>query len=260
MGITDEGERLNTVNSILRVLEILECFTAIKTTWSLTDLADELKLPITTVHRQLKTLVSAGYIAQDSSHKTYTVGSKLILMSCQMLSKYDFRNIARPYLECLMQSAQETIHLCQLDGNEMFYVDKIESTTQSVNCNSRIGKKIPAHSAAAGKVLLSMKGQAFIEKYCESLSDYPVFTENTITSPSVLKDELSKIKAQGYAIDNEEAELGLVCVAMPVYDANQCIAAVSISGPGFRMHDQIKNLIPLLKKQTEEISYMLGHQ
>ena len=244
----------------MRGLDILECFTAIKTTWSLTDLAEELKLPMTTVHRQLQTLVSKGYIAQDPSRKMYTVGSKLILLSCQMLSKYDLRNIARPCLERLVQLVEETVHLCQLDGNEIFYVDKIESTTQAVNCNSRIGKRIPAHSAAAGKVLLSKQSPAFIDSYCKSLLGSPAFTSKTITSPDGLREELAKVETQGFAIDNEEVEIGLVCVAMPIYDASQCIAAVSISGPAFRMHDHVQDLIPLLKSHTDEISFMLGRQ
>jgi DNA-binding IclR family transcriptional regulator len=248
------------VNSIIRVLDILECFSDISNSWSLGDLAARLGLPTTTVHRQLSTLITKGYIKQDVSRKTYSIGNRLILMSCAILSKYDLRNVAVPHLEKLSQTVGETVHLCQLDGFDMFYVDKVECQ-MSVSCNSRIGGRVHAHAGAAGKVLLSAQNEAVIDRYCQMLPDLPGYTVNTIGTPETLRAELDKVRLQGFAIDNEEVEIGLLCLAAPIYNMDrQCMAAVSISGPMFRMKSQVESFIPLLRHCTGEVSRMLGYK
>jgi DNA-binding IclR family transcriptional regulator len=246
------------VNSIVRVLRILECFTNIKNTWSLKELSEELDLSLTTVHRQLATLVSEGYINHDKVRKTYSVGNRLILMSCSAVGRYDIRNAAMPHIEKLSKTVGETIHLCQLDGHKMFYVEKVESQL-SVSCNSSIGSRVPAHFSASGKVLLSEQTPGYIDAYCHDLDATPAYTKNSITTERHLRDELDKTRKQGYARDDEETEIGLLCIAAPIYNMDrECIAAVSISGPRFRIKDNIDDFIPLLQNCTGEISKMIG--
>jgi len=249
----------NHVNSIARALRILECFTNIKNTWFLKELADELGLSATTVHRQLATLVAAGYIKHDTKpRKTYSVDNRLILMSCSLLSRYNVRTAAMPFMDKLSKTVGETVHLCQLDGSDMFYIEKIESQL-SVSCNSRIGGRVPAHFTASGKVLLSEKPSEFVDEYCLTLDMIPASTENSITDERNLRTELDRIRKQGYARDNEETEIGLVCIAAPIYNMDrQCIAAVSISGPRFRIKNNIDDFVPILQTTTRDISRMMG--
>ena len=154
----------NSVNSIARAMSILDCFAFEQTEWNISDLSKHTGLSLSTLHRQLATLVMSGYLTQDPEKKTYKIGSRLILMSCSLLSKYDLRNITLPYLSDLVDFSGETAHLCQLDGFDMFYVDKVESA-HSVICRSRIGSRIPAHVSSAGKVLLAGQNESFIEQY-----------------------------------------------------------------------------------------------
>lgn len=146
------------VNSICRVLDILECFTSKNNSWGVIELAQKLDLPASTVHRLMNTLVSRGYLAKSPHSKRYKPGSRLIWFSEAIISQYDMRNIARPYLEELAKVADETVHLCQLDHFDLFYVDKIE-TNHSVRCNSYMGLRIPAHASSAGKVLLAYQDE-----------------------------------------------------------------------------------------------------
>lgn len=248
------------VNSICRVLDILECFTSKNNSWGVIELAQKLDLPASTVHRLMNTLVSRGYLAKSPHSKRYKPGSRLIWFSEAIISQYDMRNIARPYLEELAKVADETVHLCQLDHFDLFYVDKIE-TNHSVRCNSYMGLRIPAHASSAGKVLLAYQDEQSIRAYCDNLSHAPVFTKNTISSPDALLTELSHVKCMGYALDNEEIELGLTCVAAPIFDMNgYAQMALSISGPTFRMQDNLERFIPQVKSTAQSISNMIGYR
>lgn len=248
------------VNSICRVLDILECFTDKRSSWGIIELAQKLGLPASTVHRLMNTLVSRGYLAQDPHSKRYKPGSRLIWFSEAVISQYDSRNIARPFLQELAKLADETVHLCQLDHFDLFYVDKIE-TSHSVNCNSYMGLRIPAHASSAGKAMLAYQDETTIQTYLDQLDRSPVFTKNTISDPEALLAELSQVKSQGYALDNEEIELGLTCVAAPIFDMNRSVQmALSISGPTFRMQGSLEQFIPLVKNTAQKVSDMLGYR
>lgn len=247
------------VNSIARVLNIIECFAFEKAEWSLSDLAEQTGLPNSTLHRQLSTLVAAGYLKQDSLRGFYQIDNRFLLLACSLMSKFDLRMIARPHLEQLSEKTGETVHLCMLSGFDMFYVEKIESQ-YSVSCNSQIGSRLPAHVASAGKVLLSGQSDSFLREYIKEIPNMPVFTKHTITDPDLLISELVAVQKNGYALDHEESEEGLVCVAAPVRNMDQqIIAAVSVSGPSFRFADQIEKALPHLYKCTAEISRLLGY-
>ncbi|UUZ83765.1 IclR family transcriptional regulator [Paenibacillus sp. P26] len=151
-----------------------------------------------------------------------------------------------------------TVNLVILDGNEGVYIDKIEGTSGIV-AYSRIGRRVPIHSSAVGKALVAYKHRDDIEKILKGY-EFGIQTENTITNgPDFLK-ELEKVRSEGYAIDNQENEPGVRCVAVPVRNhTGQVIAAVSMSTPVSSFgEDPLEKVLPLLKEAADEISQKLG--
>ena len=247
------------VSSILRALQILECFMDRETEWTLKELVDHLDLPTTTVFRQVSTLTDRQYLVQDPVRKSYRVGPRLMLLASAILGQSDLRRVARLELEHLSDTVKETINLSVLLEHDIFYLDKVE-THRSIVCNTQIGGRAPAYATSSGKVMLAGQKAEIIDDYCEWMGrKAKPLTENTITDPEKLRDELVQARLRGYALDNGEIETGLICVAAPVYDMNRKIlAAVSISGPDYRMKEDEDFMIREVRQAAENISRLLG--
>ena len=247
------------VSSIVRALQILECFTDRETEWTLKALVDHLDLPTTTVFRQVSTLTDRQYLEQDPVRKSYRVGPRLLLLASAILGQSDLRRAARPELEHLRDTVKETINLSVLLEHDIFYLDKVE-THRSIVCNTQIGGRAPAYATSSGKVMLAGQKAEIIDDYCEWMGrKAKPLTENTITDPEKLRDELVQARLRGYALDNGEIETGLICVAAPVYDMNRkVLAAVSISGPDYRMKEDEDFMIREVRQAAENISRLLG--
>nr|WP_326184319.1 IclR family transcriptional regulator [uncultured Oscillibacter sp.] len=246
------------VSSILRAMEILECFMDTTTEWTLKNLVDRLHMPTTTVYRQLSTLTEREYLIQDPIRKSYRVGPRLLVLASTILSHSDLRAIARPELEKLSENVKETINLSLLLDREIFYLDKVE-TLRSIVCNTRIGNRVPAHATSCGKIMMAYKDETFLNAYCQALPGMPRLTEKTISSPDQLRDELIRARISGYAVDNEEIESGLICVGAPIFGMDHTAsAAVSIAGPSFRMRAELDTMIREVKLTASNISRLLG--
>ena len=221
------------VSSILRALEILECFMDNETEWTLKRLVAQLDLPTTTVHRQLSTLTDRGYLVQDPIRKSYRVGPRLLLLSSTVLSHSDLRSTARPELEKLSATVKETINLSVMLDREIFYLDKVE-TFRSVVCNTKVGTRAPAHATSGGKIMLAFHDPDYVDAYCRDLPQMQRLTDRTVFSPDLLREQLAQARINGFAIDDGEIEPGLICVGAPIFGLDQTVvAAVSIAGPTF---------------------------
>ena len=248
------------VNSILRALRILECFSDSSKEWTLKTLVAELELPTTTVFRQLSTLVEKQYLVQDPIRKNYQVGPMLLVLAGSILGQSDLRQAARPELERLSEIVQETVNLCILVEHDIFYLDKVE-THRSIACNTKIGGRAPAYATSSGKIILANCEEAAIEEYCAWMQTAKPLTPATITDPNQLKAELALAKTNGYAVDNGEIESGLICLGAPVYDlSGHVIAAVSVAGPDYRMRQEQERIVEETKKTAKQISYLLGYR
>lgn len=247
------------VSSILRAIRILECFTDSETEWTLKALVERLDLPTTTVFRQVSTLTDQQYLIQDPIRKSYQVGPRLMMLASSILSQSDLRRLARPELERLSDIAQETINLSILLEHDIFYLDKVE-THRSIVCNTRIGSLAPAYATSCGKVILANQGDEAIDRFCLWMRDRArSLTARTITDPDRLRQELMEARPRGYATDNGEIEAGLICYGAPVYDMNRKVtAAVSVSGPEYRMQEERDMMIQEVKRTAENISRLLG--
>lgn len=249
---------MDNISSISRVLSILECFATTHAELSIAALSEQLKLPSSTVHRQIRTLVDLGYLSQNPRTKSYRIGNHFVWLCSRILNKYDLRTIARPLLRSLCDEVRETVHLVQIDGFDIFYLDKIESD-RSISCVSQIGLRLPAHATSTGKLLLSAADDCVIDQLCARLPMIEPLTCNTITTPEALRAALRDAKERGYALDNEEVEIGLVCIAAPVYDMNsEMVAAINIAGPSFRMYENLDIFKKKLMHCSRDISALLG--
>lgn len=224
----------NRVQSVIKVILILEELAKHDGSMKLTNLARALEMPTSTVYRLLSSLMDLGYVNQNAETGEYTLGLKLLSLSSVVLRQMNLRKIAYPYLEKLQQMTDETANLVVLDSDEVMYVEKVESR-QPVRTFSMIGRRAPVHATGAGKVLLAdMRSDevlAILRR--KGMKSY---TKHTITDYKDFTAELNQVRVQGFAFDKEECELGVVCIAAPVRNhEGRTVASVSISGPSSRL-------------------------
>ncbi|HHV50077.1 MAG TPA: IclR family transcriptional regulator [Clostridiales bacterium] len=242
----------NLIRSAQRMFNILEIL-ASKGELGVTELSLLTNLNKATVHRQLNTLSSMGYVRQDEKSEKYTLTFKLIEVAGQFLNHIDMRTAARPYLDKLAELTGETVHLVQKEGLYCVYIDKVEPTVNSIRMVSRIGLRQPLYCTAVGKSILASLSDQEIRAIWNR-SEKHKLTPNTITDWEAFKKEIEKIRKSGYAVDDEENELGVKCVAVALKDfSGQVCHAISVSAPVSRMDDKaIKQIAKLLIKTRQD--------
>jgi len=252
----------NLVQTIERASSILDILGQSPNGISIRELSSKIKLPKGTIHRLLSSLSYFGYVRQDPKTRNYLLGFKLVELGNLLLNQLDLRKEAEPFLKDLAERTKETVHMVLLDRNEVVYIDKVETDqhTSGLRMASRVGLRNPAHSSAVGKVLLAHFSEEELNNFTKE-KGLLKRTENTITDPGRLREHLSIVRAQGYAIDDEENEKGIRCVAAPIYnEVGKPVAAMSISGPAFRITKKV--IQESLKKEVIEtatkISQRLG--
>lgn len=253
-------EYKNPIQSAERIFNILELL-ADRGELGLLELSQELALNKSTVHRMLSSLIYMGYAKQNEITQKYTLTFRIVTIAGKLLERTNILPIARPYLEELSHLSGETVHLVQREGNHILYIDKVESTVGSIRMVSRVGMVHPMYCSGVGKAILStMKEEEIVQIWNESIIEKR--TEHTITDFSKFLEELQKIRLQGYALDNEENELGVRCIAACIYDYHQEVKyAFSISGPNNRMTPEyIKTLSEHVLKVQQKLSAELGYQ
>ena len=250
----------NLVQTIERVSSLFDMVGQNPQGISIRDLSAKLRLPKGTIHRLLSSLAYFGYVRQDPKTRNYFLGLKLVELGNLLLSQLDLRKEAEPFLRDLAERTKETVHMVFLDRNEIVYIDKVETdhTPGGLRMASRVGLRNPAHSCAVGKVLLSHLSEDELNHIIEE-KGLPKRTENTMTDPIRLKEQLKSVRIQGYAIDDEENERGIRCVAAPIYNETaKVVAAISISGPAFRVTKKV--IQDTLKKEVMETALKISQR
>jgi IclR family transcriptional regulator, acetate operon repressor len=253
MSDTDTREnaprRAGGVHSLERAFGILEALADAGGTLGLSQLATRVHLPLPTAHRFVRTLVDLGYLRQEQSRQ-YSLGPKLIWLgesSAHMLGTW-----ARPYLSELVDSLGESANLATLEGDQIVYVGQVQSR-KSMRMFTEVGRRVSPHCTAVGKALLALIEPAEV-KALLSRTGMEASTEHTITDPDVLAIQLEQVLARGFAMDEEEQELGVRCVAVAVPRAPSRIA-LSVSGPAPRMTDDlVARAVPLLADAARRLS------
>ena len=252
----------NLVQTIERASSILDILGQSPHGITIRELSSRIKLPKGTTHRLLSSLSYFGYVRQDPRTRDYFLGFKLVELGQLLLDQLDLRREAEPFLRELADKTGETVHMVFLDRKEIVYIDKVETEqhTGGLKMASRVGLRNPVHSCAVGKVLLANLSEEALDPFIKGV-DLPKRTENTITEPVQLKEHLKLVRKQGFAVDDEENEKGIRCVAAPIFnEMGKAVSAVSISGPAFRVTK--KAVQDVLKKEVMEtarrISQRLG--
>jgi IclR family KDG regulon transcriptional repressor len=250
-------ERANMVKSVSRALDIINIVSTKKKGFGVTEIANQIDINKSSVYRILSTLEQYGFIEQDCENGKYKLGYKFLDISSRLLDSIDFREEAKPYLLELEQYTNEVIHLVVYDQGEVVYVEKLEGT-ETLRMHSKVGRRAPMHCTSVGKAILAFLPESILEEVISG--GLPMHTDKTITSEEAFLLELKKVKRQGYALDLEENEYGITCIAAPIFDYNErAIAAVSISGPTIRMTpDRIEDLKDKMLEVSKKISVRLG--
>src|SRR5665648_556870 len=242
-----------------KTFSILDILLQHGSTMHMTEIAKKLGFYPSTTHRILDTLKHWGYVEQDPKSQKYRLGLKLLALGMAKLHQMDLVKEATPYLKDLVNQCNETVHLGVLEEGEVLYLAKEESS-QTIRMISYVGKRAPLHCTSLGKVLLAYLSAEERKKILGE-KVLPRLTENTITDKGELEKELSKVREQGFALDREENEKDVRCIAAPIRNyQGEVIAALSISSPIFRIDKNVQNnLKEALVETSEKISKRLGY-
>lgn len=246
-----------TIGSVIKAIDIIELLSASEREIGATEISSHLNYGVSATYHILATLRMCGVIEQNPNTKKYRLGLKLCKIGNIAREQNHLSTYVQPYLKKLKELTGETSNLTILDNDEIIYIAQEESD-KLVRMFTKIGARAPLYCSAAGKVLLAYQPKEKQDFIINGLSFYN-FTKNTITSKKDLREELEEIKNIGYAFDNEERELGVECIAAPIFDFDdEVIGAISVSGPTTRFNQTtIDRFISDLLDITREISAYL---
>ncbi len=247
-----------SVRSLDKALSILELIGTKSSPIDLATLSREARMPKTTTLRMLSTLVKRNFLSYDPHAKTYTLGISLIYLGKKAEEHFSLTRILRPFLLEISNEVQETASLVLLEYDTAVYIDQIISKNL-IRAVPSVGAHLNLYCTASGKLFLSQFSHEQLEDYLQTHPLTPL-TPKTITDPNLLKQELEKIRAQGYSTDDEETEIGGFCIAVPIWNQMGDLAAVfSITGPAERIRSkQISHIASYLKAVSEKASEALG--
>jgi len=219
-------ERDPFVQSFARGLSIITCFSADNPVMTLSEIAERVNLSRAAARRFLLTLENLGYVSLDG--RNFQLTAKVLDLGYGYLSSLSLPEIAQPHLEVLASRVHESASASVLDGTDIIYIARVPiRRIMSVKIN--IGTRMPAHATSMGRVLLAGLATPDLKAMISNL-EIPKYTRNTITSKSVLLQEINKVRAQGWSINDQELEYGLRSIAVPIFNkAEEIIASINIS-------------------------------
>jgi IclR family acetate operon transcriptional repressor len=244
-----------TVQSVDRAFALLERMADGGGAASISDLAADTGLPLPTIHRLVRSLVSGGYVRQLPSRR-YALAPGLIRLGAsagRLLGDW-----ALPLLQGLVDQVGESANMAVLDGDAVVYVAQVPSP-HSMRMFTEVGRRVLPHCTGVGKALLSALPDEQVRAIV-ARTGMPAQTERTITSPDALVAELAVVRRRGFAVDDGEQEPGVRCVAAAVPSQLAGTAALSISGPSSRVtRDRVAQIAPLVVAATQGLVATLGH-
>ncbi len=219
---------MTEIQSLARGLKILDLLGQAAEGASITELAETLGVDKGSASRLVATLRRYGYVEKAEDTRRFHLGSQVISLSRSVLTRLPLRETAKPYLRQLMERTGECAHLAVPAQGKVLYIDQVESPA-TLRVNAQVGTMNPLHCTALGKVLLAF-GAVEVPESLEA------FTAHTITGLQTLLAELEQVRQQGYAVDDEEFDLGVRCLAVPVFDVRgKAVGSIGISGPATRV-------------------------
>lgn len=259
--LAPSAPRRNHSASLRRALEVLDFLAGPQVDpggATLADLCRGTGLNKSTALRLLGPLAEARLVRQSVDSRRWSLGPQTAYLGQMFLERLDLPSIARPSLKQLSRITGETAHMVVLEGSQVCYVDKVEATDSSVRMISRIGARQPLYCTGVGKCFLAYGDEALLERVIRE--GLVARTDRTITDPDMLRSELARIRASGYAVDDVENEAHIRCVAAPIFQAGgQICAALSVAGPTNRVDaERVDDLAIQVRAAAEEVTYQLG--
>lgn len=219
---------MSEIQTLARGLQIINALAEAQDGMSITELAERFSVDKGNMSRFVQTLANYGFAEKAPDTRRYYLGPQVVRLSRSLLARMELREVAKPFLDELVKATGECAHLAILAQGQALYIDQAESPS-ALRVTTGVGTMAPLHCTALGKVLLAFANAPAPEH----LGSYTI---RTIVDAGTLQAHLDRVRKQGYAIDDEEFEPGVRCIAVPVYDfRSRCVAAAGISGPTSRM-------------------------
>lgn len=247
------------VRAVERALQILECFDDENPERGVSEIAQAVDLHKATTHRIITTLLNFGYLERAPDGQKYRLGIRLTELGLKVVRQMDLRREAEPYMRQFVNEWDETCDLSIFDRGEVFYIEVLRGS-RALTIAAAIGQRLPAYCTASGKLFLAHLAPSMLESYLNQ--KMVLFTQNTVNSPDAIREQLVSIRQQGYAIDDEEFELGIIAISAPIFNRHgNVIAAIGSPCPVSRMTpERTQGLSEAIKQAAKSISYRMGWQ
>lgn len=237
------------------MMSLLDALARHATPVNLKQLATETRLHPSTAHRILSVMVD-NRLVDRIEPGTYRLGIRLLELGSLVKTRISVRQEALPHMQQLHQELGETVNLSVRHDDEVVYIERTSGNSSMMRVVQIIGARAPLHITAVGKLFLAEDGPDQCADYAQR-TGLPRYTDNTLTAPDGLARELEKIRRQGYAVDNEEAEKGVSCIGAGIFnDEGRLVAGLSVSAPSDRLD---KNWSAQVRRTAERISRAIGH-
>jgi DNA-binding IclR family transcriptional regulator len=252
--LNDKGKKI--IQSVDKAFQILECFNNYEEL-GVTEISKMLDLHKSTTYGLISTLSANNILEKDDNTGKYRLGLKLYQLGTKV--NFSIREIAYRYLEQLVSTYEETANLVILQNTSVVYLEKVESS-HSMRISTLVGGDKPLYCTAVGKAMIAYLPHSILDELLNKI-EFKKYTYNTIQNKESLLKSLEGVRKKGYAEDHEELEIGLHCIAAPIFNQYKIpFAAISVSGPVTRMNDSIcMEIGNTLVKLAQEISEKLGY-
>jgi len=247
------------LSSVTTAIHLLKAFSEKDAEIGISALSKRLSVSKSTVHRLATTLVAEGLLEQNPETERYRLGITLFTLGALVRRRMDISNEAKPLLNELRRVTNENVHLAILQGSHVTYIYDLESV-HPVRLGSQLGTLKPAFCSAEGLAILAYQPESAVETILAG--DLSPRTNNTITDMQRIRQQLRVIRQQGYAVENEESEIGTRGVAAPVRDAEGLVvAAVGVAGPSQRLSRKaLTGFVPHVIGTADTVSMRLGYR
>jgi DNA-binding IclR family transcriptional regulator len=237
----------NSASAALRAISVLEAIAGSAAAMTLAQITDQVKLPKPTVFRLVTRLEKAGLLVREPSTKAYSTGHRLTGFAVNVMLNSHDRGVRHRILESLVEEIGETVNCTMLDGSDVVYLDRVE-TAWPLRLHLQPGSRVPLHCTASGKLFLAHMPKRARDRLIQA-GPLLRYTEKTIVDPLKLEKELARIRKDDYSLDDEEFLMGMVCLAVPVYDlAQRLVAAVALHAPKARMSLELaRDFLPAMR-------------
>ncbi len=247
------------IKSVNHALNLLEAFTEDKDEIGVTELSNRLNLHKNNVFRLLATLETKGYIEQNKATENYRLGLKNLQLGQTFIKQLGLVRPVKPFLKEIVKECNEMVYLGIILQNSVVCLD-VEEPNQAVKVTNHVGLRLPIHCTAIGKAQIAYSTEEELEKL-GILDNMKRFTPNTIVNKVEFIKHIKEVARRGYALDDEEYNPGVKCVAVPIRDyTGRVVGGIAIPGPSFRMTEEKlkREIIPVLKAAGEKASKRLG--